>query len=150
MFEKFKKIIIFPLILALSINLFNLKPKEAKANPLVLAPFLASDFLIDLFGTAAVIVTIESGVKVLSGDDAIFYGNQLQSSIDYLECTDSNGNIYYVDHNGKMYDENYIPINTVTDSTSISITGAKINTATFVEKLQAIIDKLKGLKMKMM
>ena len=117
---------------------------------LVLAPFLASDFLIDLFGTAEVIVTIESGVKVLSGDDAIFYGNQLQSSIDYLECTDSNGNIYYVDHNGKMYDENYIPINTVTDSTSISITGAKINTATFVEKLQAIIDKLKGLKMKMM
>ena len=99
-----------------------------------------------MFGTAAVIVTIESGVKVLSGDDAIFYGNQLQSSIDYLECTDSNGNIYYVDHNGKMYDENYIPINTVTDSTSISITGAKINTATFVEKLQAIIDKFKGLK----
>lgn len=146
MFEKFKRIIILPLILALSINLFSLKPKEAKANPLVLAPFLASDFLIDLFGTAAVILTIESGVKVLSGDDAIFYGNQLQSSIDYLECTDSNGNIYYVDHDGRMYDENYVPINTVTENTSISITGAKINTATFTEKLQAIIDTLKGLK----
>ena len=109
----------------------------------ILGAEVASDVLLSLFGTAAVIVTIESGVKIYSKNEALFYGNQFQSSIDYLECVDSEGNIYYIDHSGRMYDENYMPINEVANSIPLSITGAKVNTSTFVAKLNGIIDLIK-------
>lgn len=129
-------------------NLFVLKSKEAKANPLVLAPVIgvevASDVLLGLFGTDAVIVVIESGIEIHSKNEALFYGNEFESSIDYLECVDSEGNIYYVDHSGKVYDENYLQISEVARNIQLSVTGAKINVSTFPEKLKKMIDIIKG------
>ena len=65
----------------------------------------------------------------------MFYGNQFQSSIDYLECVDIDGKINNKKKKGRMYDENYMPINEALNSITLSIMGAKVNTSTFAAKL---------------